>query len=90
MNPVLIAVPAGVVTTTLPEAPLPTVAVMLVELLTRNDCALTPPKLTAVAPVKLVPVIVTGVPVPALTGVKEMMVGGGIKLNPDFSPYPRE
>ena len=37
----------------------------------------TPPKLTAVAPVKLVPVMVTDVPVAPLVGVKEEMVGAG-------------
>ena len=41
-----------------------------------------PPKLTAVAPVKLVPVMVTVVPLPAFVGVKEDIVGGGINVKP--------
>ena len=36
--------------------------------------AFTPPKLTAVAPVKFVPVIVTTVPLAALVGVKDVIV----------------
>lgn len=34
-----------------------------------------PPKLTAVAPVKYVPVITTDIPVPVEVGVKLLMVG---------------
>ena len=45
-------------------------------LTTVNDVAAVPPKLTAVAPVKLVPVIVTVVPDAAVLGVNEVMVGG--------------
>ena len=37
--------------------------------------AFTPPKLAAVAPVKFVPVIVTTVPLTALVGLKEVIVG---------------
>ena len=39
-----------------------------------------PPKLTAVAPVKLVPVMVTVAPTPANVGVNEVIVGAGIKV----------
>ena len=39
-----------------------------------------PPKVTAVAPVKLVPLMVTTVPVPPLLGVKEVIVGSGMGL----------
>ena len=60
--PVLVAVPPGVVTVIVPVAPLPTVALMVVALVTVNDAAAVPPKATAVAPVKLVPVMVTTVP----------------------------
>ena len=59
VNPVLLAMPFDVVTLILPVAPVPTTAVMLVALTTVNDVAAVPPKLTAVAPVKFVPVIVT-------------------------------
>ena len=59
VNPVLLPIPFGVVTLTLPVAPVPTTAVIVVALTTVNEAAAVPPKLTAVAPVKLVPVIVT-------------------------------
>jgi hypothetical protein len=67
-----------VTTVTDPEAPAATIAVMVVALTTLNEEAATPPKLTAVAPEKFVPVIVTTPPVPVLVGVKVVMVGGGI------------
>ena len=59
VNPVLLPIPFGVVTLTLPVAPVPTTAVIVVALTTVNEAAAVPPNLTAVAPVKLVPVIVT-------------------------------
>ena len=61
-------------------APLPTVAVIVVALATVKEVAAVPPKATAVAPVKLVPVMVTTVPVPPLVGVNEVMVGAGMKV----------
>jgi hypothetical protein len=78
-----VAVPPGVTTEMVPDAPPATTAVMLVALTTLNEVAAVPPKLTAVAPVKLVPVIVSVVPVPAEVGVKEVMVGiaAGDRLN---------
>lgn len=78
VKPAEVAVPEGVVTEMLPEVPLATTAVMLVALVTVNEVAAVPPKLTAVAPVKLVPVIVTVAPEPADVGVNDVMVGGGI------------
>jgi hypothetical protein len=63
-----------VVTLTLPLVPEPTTAVIEVALTTVNDEAAVPPKLTAVTPVKFVPVIVTVVPVFADVGVKEVIV----------------
>ena len=63
------------VTDTLPDVPPATTAVMLVELATLNDAAGVPPKLTALVPVKFVPVIVTVVPEPAAVGVKEVIAG---------------
>jgi hypothetical protein len=50
---------------------------MLVALTIVNEVAAVPPKLTADAPVKFVPVIVTVCPVPAEIGLKEVIVGGG-------------
>jgi hypothetical protein len=57
-------VPPGVVTvtSTTPASPAGEVAVMLVSLATVNEIAALDPKLTAVAPVYPVPVIVTAVP----------------------------
>jgi len=77
VNPARVAVPLGVVTLTLPVVPPDTKAVMLVALTTVTEVPSVPPKLTAVAPVKLVPVMLTVVPVPADAGLKEVMVGGG-------------
>ena len=54
-----LTVPPGAVTDIVPLAPLATTAVMLVALTTVKEVAAVPPKLTAVAPVKLVPVMVT-------------------------------
>ena len=61
---VLALVPPGVVTvtSTVPAVPAGAVAVILVALLTVTFAALVGPNLTAAAPVKLVPVIVTVVP----------------------------
>jgi hypothetical protein len=61
---VIALVPFGVVTVmlTLPALPLGETALSTVELLTVTSVALADPKLTLVAPVKLVPVIVTSVP----------------------------
>lgn len=47
-----------------------------------------PPKLTAVAPVKLVPVIVIVVPGVAVAGVNDVIVGGGIKVKPGREAIP--
>ena len=77
VKPVIIAVPPGVVTLILPEAPVPTVAVIVVAFTTVNVVAATPPNMTAVAPVKFVPVIVITVPLDPLVGVNELIVGKG-------------
>ena len=50
----------GLVTLTLPDVPAaPGMAVMVVAFTIVNEVAAVPPKLTAVTPVKLVPVMVT-------------------------------
>lgn len=73
----LVAVPPGVVTVISPDAaPLGTAAVIDVPETTVND-ALVPAKLTAVAPVKAAPEIVTFVPTGPLAGVNDEMVGAG-------------
>ena len=74
--------PNGVVTTTLadPGAPLGTVAVIVVAFTTVKLDAAVPANVTAVAPVKLVPAMVTVLP-PAVgpePGLTEVIVGGGI------------
>ena len=71
--------PPGVVTvtSTTPTAWAGVVAVIEVALVTLTAVAAAPPKLTAVAPVRLLPVIVTEVP-PALgplAGLTEVTVG---------------
>ena len=77
-NPFIKPVPPGVTTLTAPEAPPATVAVIVVGDITEKELAGAPPKLTADAPEKLVPVIVTVPPVPVVTGVNDVTVGGGI------------
>src|SRR5947208_3509548 len=73
----LVAVPPGVVTLIVPVvAPLGTVAEIEVDEVTEKLTALVPLNVTAVAPVKLVPVIVTLVPTGPLVGVKLVIVGG--------------
>ena len=72
----LVAVPLAVVTVILPVlASVGTTAVMALVLTTLYDAALTPLNLTAVAPVKFVPLIVIGIPTPALMGVKLKITG---------------
>jgi hypothetical protein len=74
-----VAVPAGVVTVIMPVlVPEATVAVICVPLLTVKLDAAFPLKATAVAPVKLFPVIATEVPELPETGVKLAIVGIGV------------
>jgi hypothetical protein len=88
VNPGKLPVPDGLDTNTFPEPPLPTTAVIVVELTTVNDAAGKAPKWTAVTPVKFVPVIVTVVPLAALVGVKEVTVGILIKVKPARESVP--
>ena len=73
--------PAGVVTMTLtaPAAPTGVVAVIVVAFTTETDVAATPPNVTLVVPVKVVPVMVTLVPPRAEPefGLTEVTVGRG-------------
>ena len=73
----LVAVPPGVVTWIgpLPLAPLGTMAVIWVLETTVKLVAAVPLKVTEVAPVKLVPLMVTWVPTGPLVGVNEVIVG---------------
>lgn len=77
VNPAREPVPYGVLTVTLPDAPLiPTFTVIVVEFTTVKPVPGIPPKLTEVASVKSLPVIVTVIPGPAEVGVKEATTGG--------------
>ena len=76
MNPAKDPEPDGVVTETLPLAPpVPTTAVICVALFTVKEAAAVPPKETAVAPVKLVPVITIVDPLYAEDTSIEVTVG---------------
>ena len=94
MKPFKLVEPPELVTLTLPEAPYPTVAVISESLTTVNDAAATPPKLTAVVPVKLLPEMLTVVPVDAVAGLNEVREGGqaetifAMKLPNDLVPLP--
>jgi hypothetical protein len=82
-----LTVPPGVVTAIFPvTAPAGTMAVICVSLLTVKVVAATPPKATAVDPVKCVPVMVTLVPTVPEVGVKELIVGDGVVLVVELSP----
>jgi hypothetical protein len=57
--------------------------------LTVNVVAFVPLKLTMVAAVRFVPVIVTDVPIPPLVGVNEVTVGGWMTVKlPALVPVP--
>lgn len=75
--------PPGVVTVIGPVvAPAGTVVVIWIAETTVKDEAGVPLKLTAVAPVRLVPLIVTAVPAgPPPAGTKPVIVGGWITVN---------
>ena len=79
---VAVAVPFGVITTTLfaPTVPAGVTAVTLVDETTTTLVAATPPTVTLVAPVKIVPVIVIAVPpaVEPVAGETEEMAGSGV------------
>ena len=80
-----VPVPDCVVTEMEPVvAPVGTVAVTCVELLTVNEVAAVPLNLTAVAPVKFVPVMVTLVLTGPLVGVKLVTVGAA---PPELDPF---
>lgn len=83
----MLAEPPGVVRLRLPLAPLPTNTTICVAF-TLTIFAAAPPKLTALAPKKFAPAIVTVSPCAALVGVKLLMRGAGINTNPDNVPVP--
>ena len=70
-----LAVPPGVVTVTTPIEPFPTMAMIWVsEFIIKLEAAV-PPNLTTVAPIRLLPVITTDVPLPPEVGAKDVIVG---------------
>ena len=77
MNDAVLEVPEGLVTVTLTLVPEPegTTAVISVAEFTVNEVAAVPPNKTAVAPVKLVPVMVTEAPTAAVAGLSRAMFG---------------
>ena len=87
-KPTLLPLPPAVVTDTEPLAPLFTIALILVPLSTVNSCAATPPKLTAVAPVKLLPSITISTPSLAVEGLKLLTSGAaGTKPKNHTAPF---
>jgi hypothetical protein len=79
---VLVAVPPGVVTAIGPVlAPLGTVAVSCVDEFPVNF-AFVPLNVTAVAPLKFVPVIVTDAPAVPFAGEKDEIVGAAMEPDP--------
>ena len=87
----LVAVPAGLVTWIAPDcAPVGTVAVICVLEFTVKLAAV-PAKVTAVVPVKLLPVMATLAPTGPFVGVKEVMEGATITTKLDeLAPVPAE
>ena len=84
----LVPVPLGVVTANNPVvAPDGTVNMIVVLFETLKTTGL-PFRVTEVAPVKLVPVIVTVVPAVPLVGVKEVTVGTGADTQLKFAAQP--
>ena len=78
---VLVAVPPGVVTAIAPlVAPVGTTKVMVVPFTTVKPVMATPFSVTAVAPVKSVPVMVTVAPAAPEVGVKLVMVGATVTV----------
>ena len=67
-------------TFTLPLDPLPTVALIVESLTTLKEAAAMPPNVTAVAPVKAVPLISMVYPSDPEFGEKERTLGGGTEM----------
>src|SRR5580693_3718611 len=87
-KPPRLAVPCGVTTTSSPLDPeAEMIAVIMESDTTVYDAAGVPPKLTAVAPDRCIPLIVTLTPELADAGVKEVMTAPSY-INPDKIPEP--
>ena len=81
-NPFSDVVPPGVLRLTAPELPPPTSARIRLEDTTVNADTLVPPNDSWLVPFKLFPLMVIMVPDAAVVGAKEVIVGGGMKVNP--------
>ncbi len=88
INPLTTATPAGVVTLIVPELPLPITALIVVADTTVKEETGVPPKLTAVAPVKFVPVMVTILPVVEFMGDTLEIEGADVNSNPVRESLP--
>lgn len=73
---------------TAPDEPEPTVATMVVGESTVNEATGVPPKVSAKELVKWLPVMVIVMPAAAAVGVKEVIVGAGMKVNPSRDAEP--
>ena len=69
-------------TVTAPEDPFATTARTVVEEINVVEPDWVPPKFTFIPPVKFVPVIVITVPGPPVVGLKEVIVGRYVCMNP--------
>jgi hypothetical protein len=90
VGPLNVAWPPGVFTRVVPGPGIVLVdntAVIVLSLLTVNDCAATLPKLTTLALLKPVPEIVTVAPNESLVGETPDMAGAGIKVNPPTESF---
>lgn len=87
-NPPREAVPKGVASSTEPVAPLPTIAIMVEEDTTVKETTGTLPKVRLVVPERLLPITVIKEPASALVGVKLVITGAGIKVNPVILAEP--
>ena len=86
--PLEVTEPPEAVIATFPVVPVPTMAVICVFEIIVKCWAGVPPKLTMLVPVKPLPLIVTIVPFPPDEGVKLLITGGGINVNPESVPVP--
>ena len=76
------AVPALVVTDTLPLAPLPTTAIKVVESRRARERAATPPKYTRIGDLKCAPLMRTACPPCVAAGLNEEMTGAELLRKP--------
>jgi hypothetical protein len=89
LEPVRLTVPPEAVTITLPLAlPGGTTAVIRLGDITLTVAAVMPPNCTLLTLIKFVPIIVTVCPGIAVVGIKLVIVGGGMCVNPGCVTVP--